>query len=1142
MKVAFFLHLILHLVLSCHGTAPVTTEAYDVDPYTRIPTTNPTEGIPVEATEQEFNVCAAEEIYEELKTCYEEKPNYVPLVSRREWNLQSPRQLLESRDAPAELVVISEGGKHCTTKISCLSNLRTQNTADNSSPCEFKENFYVGEDGHVYEGRGWDYVPYWYMEGMRNYSITVKFMGHFSRQLPKDRALRAFHSAMTLGIWTGKLSAHYKILTIDQVTSGQKCVGEALKNEVKSWAGWVDDSETTSMWEHHDSEVLALASRRSWNSSRSCKIFLEYHKPARYILLNNVHDRCNTREQCSHQLRTLQRTQLDDFGDLLDNFYIGDDGTVYEGRGWGVVPHWQVEGIRKTYISVSIFGSYQTELPTQRALSAFKALVQTGVKLGELSPDFKILSLRLIYDDRSFLGDALKLQAENWTPWARDYDEMIPQERVEAKLVPIMYRSSLKGLPNPKPVIQEVSSPIQFIILKDGGDNCYNVAECTDILNTEMRTHMGTYGNLLDSFYVGSDGIVYEGLGWDSLPSLYIKYLRNSYITIKFLGNFQNDIPNNLALRAFQSFIRLGIDLRKISPSYQIYSLRHIYNESSFLGNALSEYSEGLPQWSSEMAVEDDEERKSKGLLPMVPRDDWDDPLVGKTIDLVNGTAQYVFVGDTGDSCLTHEKCLVRMREEQTRGLDLYGSLTDNFYVGEDGNVYEGLGWSGYSVNDKDTGKNAIFVRFFGNFHRAAPSKLAEAAFHRLIKYGLNTENLSGDYVIISMRRLCNCNDGVGDALQRQMEKWERYQPEHDPLTFSGSVPYVRHLIVQREEWNAEPKTKFKSTGQRKEPADYVVLSAEGERCFDREECGNIIKGALKTSRDKNFFFAEDGRLYEGSGWGSDPSWKFSCPNCSILTVSYLGNFSSEAPSATAVEAFEFLMSWGVRVGTISPEYKLVSIDQLCNNHTNLDDDALGIEIKKWKHWSPEISLPLDCNMLYGRIISRASWGATKAIHGGLRKGTVDYIFVRDGRQRCFTHQECSSLMVKEHTLVQRYTGVLENFYIGDDGNVYEGRGWSRRPQYEFHPKYYSDDDSDEYDDERPAEQVTSINVLFFGPLEIENPTDVQIEAFKNLIVRTGINLGFLKPNFKLRAVPDGTYSINVGRKLKDSMNLLLSH
>jgi len=60
-------------------------------------------------------------------------------------------------------------------------------------------NFLVGEDGNVYEGRGWDTVGT-HAKGYNSKSIGIAFIGHFNDRIPNNAAINAAKQLISCGV------------------------------------------------------------------------------------------------------------------------------------------------------------------------------------------------------------------------------------------------------------------------------------------------------------------------------------------------------------------------------------------------------------------------------------------------------------------------------------------------------------------------------------------------------------------------------------------------------------------------------------------------------------------------------------------------------------------------------------------------------------------------------------------------------------------------------------------------------------------------------------------------------------------------------------------------------------------------------
>lgn len=87
------------------------------------------------------------------------------------------------------------------------------------------------------------------------------------------------------------------------------------------------------------------------------------------------------REYQKHGIR------LRGLGDIADNFLIGGDGAVYVGRGWDHQCSSSGYVSSKT-ISIAFIGSYHNDEPSERQIHAAQGLIELGIKLKKVSPNY----------------------------------------------------------------------------------------------------------------------------------------------------------------------------------------------------------------------------------------------------------------------------------------------------------------------------------------------------------------------------------------------------------------------------------------------------------------------------------------------------------------------------------------------------------------------------------------------------------------------------------------------------------------------------------------------------------------------------------------------------------------------------------
>ncbi|PSN48379.1 hypothetical protein C0J52_21010 [Blattella germanica] len=165
----------------------------------------------------------------------------VKFISRDEWGAKPSLEPLKRLQHPVPYVVLTHtGGEEVTTEDKCKSLMRIiqQRYFDCANWVDVAQNYLIGGDGNVYEGRGWD-LKGAFAEEYNPLSIGIGMIGNFSRVLPSNKQLRALVYCIQEGVRLGKISQDYKILTHQQL-KGSISPGTSFIRLIKTWPRWSD--------------------------------------------------------------------------------------------------------------------------------------------------------------------------------------------------------------------------------------------------------------------------------------------------------------------------------------------------------------------------------------------------------------------------------------------------------------------------------------------------------------------------------------------------------------------------------------------------------------------------------------------------------------------------------------------------------------------------------------------------------------------------------------------------------------------------------------------------------------------------------------------------------------------------------------
>ncbi|XP_005313263.4 peptidoglycan-recognition protein SC2-like [Chrysemys picta bellii] len=157
------------------------------------------------------------------------------IISRRQWGARPPRSRVPLRTPVPYIIIHHTAGNRCTSQASCSRQVRgIQNYhMDTQRWPDIGYNFLIGEDGRVYEGRGWSSV------GAHAYNWSAKslgfsFLGNFSSRAPNAAALNAAKSLIQCAVSKGFLRRSYT-LTGHRNVFPTSCPGNALYRVISKW-------------------------------------------------------------------------------------------------------------------------------------------------------------------------------------------------------------------------------------------------------------------------------------------------------------------------------------------------------------------------------------------------------------------------------------------------------------------------------------------------------------------------------------------------------------------------------------------------------------------------------------------------------------------------------------------------------------------------------------------------------------------------------------------------------------------------------------------------------------------------------------------------------------------------------------------
>ncbi|KAK3105771.1 hypothetical protein FSP39_005184, partial [Pinctada imbricata] len=179
---------------------------------------------------ENIKCCTGNVTLQDTKSC-----KNVPVYSRDTWGARSPLSF-EHLPVPVGMFFIHHtAGRSCTTSETCAAILRgiQRFHMETRKWDDIAYSFLVGEDGRIYEGRGWKRVGS-HTKGYNSKSLAVSVMGNFSSITPNTAALDAVRSLLTCAVDAGYLKKDYSLYGHRDVRPTE-CPGDAFYGLIRGW-------------------------------------------------------------------------------------------------------------------------------------------------------------------------------------------------------------------------------------------------------------------------------------------------------------------------------------------------------------------------------------------------------------------------------------------------------------------------------------------------------------------------------------------------------------------------------------------------------------------------------------------------------------------------------------------------------------------------------------------------------------------------------------------------------------------------------------------------------------------------------------------------------------------------------------------
>ncbi|XP_065163370.1 peptidoglycan-recognition protein SC2-like [Atheta coriaria] len=167
--------------------------------------------------------------------------------------------------------------------------------------------------------------------------------------------------------------------------------------------------------------AMNIILREEWNAREPIAKHNLTERPAPYVVIHHSATRsCFSEAKCKRLVKSFQNFHMDTrkWDDIAYNFVIGQDGNVYEGRGWGLTGS-HATSYNKFSVGICIAGTFTDYLPNEKAMNALKQLINYGVVTGEIKDDYKLIGHRQATATEC-PGKTLYETLQSWSHWTPD--------------------------------------------------------------------------------------------------------------------------------------------------------------------------------------------------------------------------------------------------------------------------------------------------------------------------------------------------------------------------------------------------------------------------------------------------------------------------------------------------------------------------------------------------------------------------------------------------------------------------------------------------------------------------------------------------------------------------------------------------
>ncbi|CAG4917095.1 unnamed protein product [Colias eurytheme] len=149
----------------------------------------------------------------------------------------------------------------------------------------------------------------------------------------------------------------------------------------------------------------------------------------------------------------------------------------------------------------------------------------------------------------------------------------------------------------------DLSKPVHVVVIQHTvTGQCFTDESCVTLLKNVRKQHVDVlkFSDIGNSFYIGSNGKVYEGSGWH--VGAHSKGLNSKSIGLSFIGDFREESPTEQALQAAKDFLDCSVKNHNLSDDYDLVGHSQVVSTIS-PGAKLQSLIETWPHWRQNISM-----------------------------------------------------------------------------------------------------------------------------------------------------------------------------------------------------------------------------------------------------------------------------------------------------------------------------------------------------------------------------------------------------------------------------------------------------------------------------------------------------------------------------------------------------------